>query len=128
MPFQAVVGGAQRLCCQAFWLSGQVAHDDFDLVKLAHLHGNVRKRVQQAAFAVADNALYHNTFFSQRRDRLRVERVGFPLNCHNHQGALAASVVEDHDAPFSAEIGVSMTRLTGACGSAHSACVAALLR
>ena len=45
------------------------------------------------------------SLFSQRRDRLRVERVGFPLNCHDHQGALAASVVENHDAPFSAEIG-----------------------
>ena len=45
------------------------------------------------------------SLFSQRSDRLRVERIGFPLNCHDHQGALAASVVEDHDAPFSAEIG-----------------------
>ena len=82
-----------------------MAHDDFYLVKLAHLHGDVRKRAQQPAFAVADNALYQNSFFLQRRDRLRVERVGFPLDCHNCQGALAASVVEDHDAPFSAEIG-----------------------
>ena len=31
-----------------------------------------------------------NAFFSQHSDRLRVERVGFPLNCHDHQGALAA--------------------------------------
>ena len=45
------------------------------------------------------------SLFSQRRDRLRVERVGFPLNGHDHQGTLAASVVENHDAPFSAEIG-----------------------
>ena len=82
-----------------------MAHDDFYLVKLAHLHGYIQERTQQAAFAIADNALYLNAFFSQRRDRLRVERVGFPLNCHDHQGALAASVVEDHDAPFSAEIG-----------------------
>ena len=88
-----------------FWAFCQVAHVDFDLVKLAHLHGNVRKRVQQAAFAVTDNALYHNTFLSQCSDRLRVERIGFPLNCHDRQGALAASVVENHDAPFSAEIG-----------------------
>ena len=44
------------------------------------------------------------SFFSQRRDLLRVERVGFPLNCHDHQGALAASVVEAHDAPLVAEI------------------------
>ena len=46
----------------------------------------------------------HPLFFSQRRDLLRVERVGFPLNYHDHQGALAASVVEDHDAPLVAEI------------------------
>ena len=82
-----------------------MAHDDFDLVKLAHLHGNIRKSAQQAAFAIADNALYLNAFFSQRRDRLRVERVGFPLNCHDRQGSLAASVVENHDTPFSTEIG-----------------------
>ena len=82
-----------------------MAHDDFDLVKLAHLYGYIRERTQQAAFAIADNALYHNTFLSQCSDRLRVERIGFPLNCHDRQGALAASVVEDHDAPFSAEIG-----------------------
>ena len=81
-----------------------MAHDDFDLVKLAHLHGNVRKRAQQAAFAVTDNALYHNTFLSQYSDRLRVERIGFPLDCRHCQGALAASVVEDHDAPLAAEI------------------------
>ena len=74
-------------------------------MKLAHLHGYTQERIQQAAFAIADNALCLNAFFSQRRDLLRVERVGFPLNCHDHQGALAASVVEDHDAPFSAEIG-----------------------
>ena len=49
--------------------------------------------------------MYHNTFLSQCSDRLRVERIGFPLNCHDRQGALAASVVENHDAPFSAEIG-----------------------
>ena len=97
--------GPQRLCCWAFRLSGQVAHDDFDLVKLAHLHGNVRKRAQQAAFAVTDNALYHNTFLSQCSDRLRVERIGFPLDCRHCQGSLAASVVENHDAPFSTEIG-----------------------
>ena len=81
-----------------------MAHDDFYLVELAHLHGYIRKRTRQAAFAIADNALYHNAFFSQRRDRLHVKRVGFPLNCHDRQGVLAASVVEDHDAPFSAEI------------------------
>ena len=44
-------------------------------------------------------------FFLQRSDFLCVGRVGFPLNCHDRQGALAASVVENHDAPFSAEIG-----------------------
>ena len=36
---------------------------------------------------------------------LTIERVGFPLNGNDHQGTLAASVVENHDAPFSAEIG-----------------------
>ena len=82
-----------------------MAHDDFDWVKLAHLYGYSQERIQQAAFAIADNALYLNAFFLQRRDHLRVERVGFPLNGHNHQGTLAASVVENHDAPFSAEIG-----------------------
>ena len=65
----------------------------------------IQERTQQAAFAVADNALYQNPFFLQRSDHLRIGRVGFPLNCHNCQGALAASVVENHDAPFSAEIG-----------------------
>ena len=86
------VSGRACSACTArpFWLSGQVAHDDFYLVKLAHLHGDVRKRAQQTAFAVADNALYQNPFFLQRSDRLRVECVGFPLNCHNCQGALAA--------------------------------------
>ena len=73
-------------------------------MKLAHLYGYTQERIQQAAFAIADNALYLNAFFLQRRDRLRVELVGFPLNCHDHQGALAASVVEDHDAPLVAEI------------------------
>ena len=54
------------------------------------------------------------SLFSQRRDRLRVERVGFPLNCHGRQGALAAGVVEDHDAPLVAEIGVvSMCEVHG---------------
>ena len=51
------------------------------------------------------NALYKNAFSLQRSDRLCVGRVGFPLNCRDRQGALAASVVENHDAPFSAEIG-----------------------
>ena len=88
----------------AFGLSGQVAHDDFDLVKLAHLHGNIREGTRQAAFAIADNALYQPPFFLQRSDFLCVERVGFPLDCHDRQGALAASLVENHDAPFSAEI------------------------
>ena len=111
-----------------FWASGQVAHDDFYLVKLAHLYGYSQERIQQAAFAIADNALYLNTFFSQRRDRLRVERVGFPLDCRHCQGALAAGVVENHDAPLMAEIVVSMTRFTGVCGSEQSACVAALAR
>ena len=64
----------------------------------------LQKRTQQAAFAIVNNALYLNAFFSQRRDRLRVERAGFPLNCHDHQSALASDVVENHDAPFSAEI------------------------
>ena len=102
-----------------------MAHDDFDLVKLAHLHGNVRKSAQQPAFAVADNALYKNVFFLQRSDRLRVERVGFPLDFHNCQGALAASVVEDHDAPLAAEIsgvhdevhGCLWQRAIGLCSS-----------
>ena len=82
-----------------------MAHDDFDLVKLAHLYGYIRERTQQAAFAIADNALYHNTFFSQCSDRLHVKRIGFPLDCRHCQGALAASVVENHDTPFSTEIG-----------------------
>jgi len=51
------------------------------------------------------NSLYHDTFFSQCSDRLHVKRIGLPLDCRHCQGALAASVVEDHDAPFSAEIG-----------------------
>ena len=88
-----------------FRLFAQVAGDDPDLVKLAHLHRNTGKGLQQPAASVTDNALYLNAFFSQRRDRLRVERIGFPLNCHDHQGALAASVVEDHDAPFPPEVG-----------------------
>ena len=75
-----------------------MAHDDFGLVKLAHLHGDVRKRAQPPAFAVTDNALYQNSFFLQRGERLRAERIGFPLDCHNCQGALA------HDAPLLAEI------------------------
>ena len=120
--------GWQRLCCWAFRLPGQVAHDDFYLVGLAHLHGYIQERIQQAAFAIADNALYHNAFFPQRCGRLRIGRVGFPLNCHGRQGALAAGVVEDHDAPLVAEIGGIHVRFTGVCGSAHSACVAALLR
>ena len=102
-----------------------MAHDDFYLVKLAHLHGDVRKRAQQAAFAVTDNALYHNTFLSQCSDRLRVERIGFPLDCRHCQGALAASVVEDHDAPLLAEIsgvhdevhGCLWQRAIGLCSS-----------
>ena len=103
--------------------------DDFDVVKLAHLHGDVRKRAQQPAFAVADNALYQNSFFLQRSDRLRVERGGFPLDFHNCQGALATGVVEDHDAPLVAEIsGVHDVRFTGVCGSEQSACVAVLAR
>ena len=102
-----------------------MAHDDFDLVKLAHLSGDVRRSAQQPAFAVADNALYKNVFFLQRSDRLRVERVGFPLDFHNCQGALAASVVEDHDAPLAAEIsgvhdevhGCLWQRAIGLCSS-----------
>ena len=58
----------------------------------------IQERTQQAAFAVADNALYQNPFFLQRSDRQRAERVGFPLNCHNCQGVLA------HDAPLLTEI------------------------
>ena len=81
-----------------------MAHDDFDLVKLAHLYGYIRENAQQTAFAVTDNALYHNTFLSQCGDRLHVERIGFPLDCRHCQGALAASVVEDHGAPLAAEI------------------------
>ena len=102
-----------------------MAHDDFDLVKLAHLHGNVRKKAQQAAFAVTDNALYHNTFLSQCGDRLHVERIGFPLDCRHCQGALAASIVEDHGAPLAAEIsgvhdevhGCLWQRAIGLCSS-----------
>ena len=82
-----------------------MAHDDFYLVKLAHLYGCIQERTQQAAFAIADNALYHNTFLSQCSDLLRVDRVGFPLDCHHSQGSLAASVVENHDTPLAAEIG-----------------------
>ena len=82
-----------------------MAHDDFDLVKLAHLYGYIRENAQQTAFAVTDNALYHNTFLSQCSDLLRVDRVGFPLDCHHSQGSLAASVVENHDTPLAAEIG-----------------------
>ena len=82
-----------------------MAHDDFYLVKLAHLYGYIRENAQQTAFAVADNALYKNVFFLQRSDRLRVERIGFPLDCRHCQGSLAASVVENHDTPFSTEIG-----------------------
>ena len=51
------------------------------------------------------NSLYYDTFFSQCSDRLHVKRIGLPLDCRHCQGALAASVVEDHDAPFLAEIG-----------------------
>ena len=82
-----------------------MAHDDFYLVKLAHLYGYIRENTQQTAFAVTDNALYHNTFLSQCSDRLRVEHVGFPLNYRHSQGSLAASIVENHDTPFSTEIG-----------------------
>ena len=81
-----------------------MAHDDFYLVKLAHLHGYIQERTQQAALVIADNALYKNPFFLQRSDRLRVERIGFPLDCRHCQGALAASVVEDHGALLAAEI------------------------
>jgi len=66
--------------------------------------GTSGKNAQQPAFAVADNALYKNVFFLQRSDRRRVERIGFPLDCRHCQGALAASVVEDHGAPLAAEI------------------------
>ena len=102
-----------------------MAHDDFYLVKLAHLHEYIQERTQQAAFAIADNALYHNTFLSQCSDRLRVERIGFPLNYRHCQGALAASVVEDHGAPLAAEIsgvhdevhGCLWQRAIGLCSS-----------
>ena len=82
-----------------------MAHDDFYLVKLAHLYGYIRENAQQTAFAVTDNALYHNTFLSQCSDRLHVKRIGFPLDCRHCQGALATGVIEDHNAPFSTEIG-----------------------
>ena len=96
-PSRSATGPATPVL-PGFWASRSGAHDDFDLVKLAHLYGYSQERIQQAAFAIADNASHLNAFFSQRGDRLRIGRVGFPLNCYNCQGALA------HDAPLLAEI------------------------
>ena len=53
----------QFTCRLTFRLFAQVVDDDFDLVKLAHLHRNAGKRLQQPAASVAYNALYHNVFF-----------------------------------------------------------------
>ena len=82
-----------------------MAHDDFDLVKLAHLHGYIQERTQQAAFAIADNALYHNASFLQRCDLLSVALNRLVLDFEHRQRPLADRVIQHHDAPFSAEIG-----------------------
>ena len=82
-----------------------MAHDDFYLVKLAHLHGYIQERTQQAAFAIADNALYHNASFLQRCDLLSVALNRLVLDFEHRQRPLADRVIQHHDAPFSAEIG-----------------------
>ena len=82
-----------------------MAHDDFDWVKLAHLHGYIQERTQQAAFAIADNALYHNASFLQRCDLLSVALNRLVLDFEHRQRPLADRVIQHHDAPFSAEIG-----------------------
>ena len=97
--------GTQHLCCRAFGLPGQVAHDDFDLVKLAHLHRYIQERTQQAAFAIADNALYHNASFLQRCDLLSVALNRLVLDFEHRQRPLADRVIQHHYASFSAEIG-----------------------
>ena len=82
-----------------------MAHDDFYLVKLAHLHGYIQERTQQTAFAIADNALYHNVSFLQRCDLLSVALNRLVLDFEHRQRSLADRVIQHHDAPFSAEIG-----------------------
>ena len=82
-----------------------MAHDDFYLVKLAHLHGYIQERTQQTAFAIADNALYHNVSFLQRCDLLSVALNRLVLDFEHRQRPLADRVIQHHDAPFSAEIG-----------------------
>ena len=83
-----------------------MAHDDFYLVKLAHLYGYIQERTQQAAFAIADNALYQNSSFLQQRcDLLSVALNRLVLDFEHRQRPLADRVVENHDTPFSAEIG-----------------------
>jgi len=75
-------------------------------VKLAHLHGHIQERTQQAAFAIADNALYQNSSFLQQRcDLLSVALNRLVLDFEHRQRPLADRVIQHHDAPFSAEIG-----------------------
>ena len=91
--------------CLTFRLFSQVADDDFDLVKLAHLRRNTWEGLQQPAASVTDNALYHNAFFLQHHDLLPVERNRFVLDFEHRQRPLANGVIQHHDAPFAAKIG-----------------------
>ena len=95
----------QLACRLTFRLFGQVADDDLDLVKLAHLHQNTGEGLQQPAASVADNALYHNASFLQRCDLLSVALNRLVLDFEHRQRPLADRVIQHHDAPFSAEIG-----------------------
>ena len=95
----------QLACRLTFRLFGQVADDDLELVKLAHLHQNAGEGLQQPAASVADNALYHNASFLQRCDLLSVALNRLVLDFEHRQRPLADRVIQHHDAPFSAEIG-----------------------
>ena len=75
------------------------------MVKLAHLHGYIQERTQQAAFAIADNALYHNASFLQRCDLLSVALNRLVLDFEHRQRPLTDRVIQHHDAPFSPEAG-----------------------
>ena len=118
----------QLACCPAFRLFSQVANDDFDPVKPAHLHRDAGESLQQPAAPVADNALYQNDFFLQCRALLPVAFNRLVLDFEHRRHPLADGVIQHHDAPFPPEVAVSTMRLTAACGVAQVVLVAALAR